>query len=181
MDNITLKKTITDILAPFGFKKEGTNSWIRKAEEISLKVYLQKSSFSKLYYFNDYYIINKMHINSSGENECFGDIKYSDYKLLSKMCDLESNVSDNERVIILRNLISKDFSSHRYIETDRSGDGSLTHFFVEPLNDSIAYTCESSQLTNPNPIYKGRLKNHITILTLECLNLTDIRKTTKLS
>ena len=36
-----------------------------------------------------------------------------------------------------------------------SGDGSLTHFFVEPLNDSIAYTSESSQLTNPNPIYKN--------------------------
>ena len=65
MDNTTLKKTITDILVPLGFKKEGTNSWIRKAEEISMKVYLQKSSFSKLYYFNDYYIINKMHINSS--------------------------------------------------------------------------------------------------------------------
>ncbi len=39
-----------------------------------------------------------------------------------------------------------------------SGDGSLTHFFVEPLNDSIAYTSESSQLTNPNPIYKCHLK-----------------------
>ena len=62
-----------------------------------------------------------------------------------------------------------------------SRDGSLTHFFVEPLNDSIAYTRESSQLTNPNPIYKSSLKNHITILTLECLNLMDIRKTTKLS
>jgi hypothetical protein len=119
MDNTTLKKTITDILVPLGFKKEGTNSWIRKAEEISMKVYLQKSSFSKLYYFNDYYIINKMHINSSGENECFGDIKYSDYKLLSKMCDLESNISDDERVKILRNLISKDFSNHRYIETEK--------------------------------------------------------------
>ena len=119
MDNTTLKKTITDILVPLGFKKEGTNSWIRKAEEISMKVYLQKSSFSKLYYFNDYYIINKMHIYSSGENECFGDIKYSNYKLLSKMCDLEYNVSDDERVKILRDLINKDFSNHRYIETEK--------------------------------------------------------------
>ena len=119
MDNTILKKTITDILAPFGFKKKGTNSWIRKAEEISMKVYLQKSSFSKLYYFNDYYIINKMQTNSSGENECFGDIKYGDYKLLSKMCDLESNDTDDERIKILRDLISKDFSNHRYIETEK--------------------------------------------------------------
>lgn len=119
MDSTTLKKTLTDILAPFGLKKERTNSWIRKAEEISMKVCLQKSSFSKLYYLNDYYIINKMHIHSSGENECFGDIKYSDYKLLSKMCDLESNVSDDERVKILRGLLSKDFSVHRYIETEK--------------------------------------------------------------
>lgn len=72
--------------------------------------------------------------------------------------------------------------AHRVSDTSAgSGDGSLTHFFVEPLNDSIAYTSESSQLTNPNPIYKCHLKNLITILTLKCLNLTDIRKTTKLS
>lgn len=69
----------------------------------------------------------------------------------------------------------------RCVRKAGSGDGSLTHFFVEPLNDSIAYTSESSQLTNPNPIYKCHLKNLITILTLKCLNLTDIRKTTKLS
>ena len=35
------------------------------------------------------------------------------------MCDLESNISDDERVKILRNLISKDFSNHRYIETEK--------------------------------------------------------------
>ena len=56
-----------------------------------------------------------------------------------------------------------------------SKDGSLTHFFVDPLDDSIAYPRESGQLANPNPIYKGYLKNLIALLTLGCLNLTDIR------
>ncbi len=62
-----------------------------------------------------------------------------------------------------------------------SGDGSLTHFFVDSLDDSIAYACESGQLTNPNPIYKGRLKNLITLLTFDCLYLTDIRVISKQS
>jgi len=35
--------------------------------------------------------------------------------------------------------------------SDGSGDGSLTHFFVNPLDDSVAYSRESGQLANPNP------------------------------
>ena len=83
-----------------------------------MKVEIQKSYFSNLYYFRSYYIINNMPIESSGDNECFTDFKYSDYSLLSKMCDLEFDVSDEERSKILRELINKDFSDHKYIETE---------------------------------------------------------------
>jgi len=31
-----------------------------------------------------------------------------------------------------------------------SGDGSLTHFFVNPLDDSVAYSRESGQLVKYN-------------------------------
>ena len=56
-----------------------------------------------------------------------------------------------------------------------SGDGSLTHFFVNPLDDSVAYSRESGQLANPNPIYKGSIKNLIAVFARKSLNLKDIR------
>lgn len=54
MDIKTFKNVINSILVPYGLKKTGTNAWIRKGDEISMKVYLQKSSFGCLYYFYDY-------------------------------------------------------------------------------------------------------------------------------
>ena len=60
MDIETFKEVINDILVPYGYKKQRTNSWIRKGDEISMKVYLQKSSFSCRYYFHCYYVINNM-------------------------------------------------------------------------------------------------------------------------
>ena len=61
-----------------------------------------------------------------------------------------------------------------------SGDGSLTHFFVNPLDNSVTYSRESGQLANPNPIYKGCLKNLIAVFARKSLNLKDIRMTTRL-
>lgn len=119
MDNITLKIITNNLLVPFGFNKNGSNTWIRKAEEISMKVYLQKSSFSNSYYFHAYYVVNNMQTKNPGENECFAGVNYSDYKLLLKMCDLEYDIPDDEREKGLRDLINKDFSNHHFIETEK--------------------------------------------------------------
>ena len=118
MDIRTFKKIINDILVPYGFKKTGTNSWIRKGDEISTKVYLQKSSYSCLYYFDYYYVINNMLTDRKGYNETIADINYSDFKLLHKMCDLEYDVSDEERTKTLQNIINQDLSCHKFIETE---------------------------------------------------------------
>ena len=114
-----MKKTINEILVPFGFNKNGSNTWIRKAEEISVKVYLQKSSFSNSYYFHTYYVVNNMQAENSADNECFAGINYSDYRLLLKMCDLECDIPDDERGKVLRDLINKDFSNYHFIETEK--------------------------------------------------------------
>lgn len=119
MDIKTFKNVINSILVPYGFKKTGTNAWIRKGDEISMKVYLQKSSFGCLYYFYDYYILNKMPIENKGDNETLADINYSDFRLLQIMCDLEYNISDEERTKQLQYIINKDFSEHKFIETEK--------------------------------------------------------------
>ena len=120
MDKIKLISIIDEILTPLGFHKQRTNSWIRKGKEVSTKVHLQKSLYGNLYYFRVYYVLNKLHlIKSDVKNECFADVDFSDDKLLYKMCDLESDVSDDERERVLRRIVDNDMSNHRYIETEK--------------------------------------------------------------
>lgn len=119
MDIETFKEVINDILVPYGYKKQRTNSWIRKGDEISMKVYLQKSSFSCRYYFHCYYVINNMPKELKGKNETWSNMNYSDYKLLFNMCDLENEISDEERTKALQDILNKDFSRHKYIETEK--------------------------------------------------------------
>ena len=72
-------------------------------------------------------------------------------------------------------LPTKFFGIQEICSVDGSGDGSLTHFFVNPLDDSVAYSRESGQLANPNPIYKSSIKNLIAVFARKSLNLRDIR------
>ncbi len=55
------------------------------------------------------------------------------------------------------------------------GQGTLTHFFIDALDDSITYPSESGELTNAKPTPECRLKDRIALFPLECLNGTDIR------
>ncbi len=55
------------------------------------------------------------------------------------------------------------------------GQGTLAHFFIDALDDPIAYSCESGELANDKPTPERRLKDRISLFSLECLNGTDIR------
>ena len=57
---------------------------------------------------------------------------------------------------------------------DGSGD-SLAHFFIDALDDPIAYSSEFGELANDKPTPERRLKDRISLFSLECLNGTDIR------
>lgn len=118
MEKKVFVQLINNSLISFGFKKQGTRKWIRMGDEVSLKVCLQKSQFGDFYYLRDYYVLNKMQVNSSNDNECPGDIVYSDEKLLNKMCDLENDVTDNVREISIKKLLKEAFEDHHYIKTE---------------------------------------------------------------
>ena len=118
MDKEVFISIINNTLMSFGFRKQGTRQWIRKGEDISLKVYLQKSQFGVFYYLHDYYVINKMQVKSSYEKECPGDIVYSDAILLAKMCDLENDVPDSIRDTTIETLLKEAFENHYFIETE---------------------------------------------------------------
>lgn len=120
MDYKLFLKIINDSLVSFGFKRERKNNfWIRKGKEVSMKIHLQRSAYSNLYYFRPYYVINNLPLKDL-TGHCFAKLSLSesDNRRLHKMCDLEYNISDTERVMILKDLIHKVFSSYHYIETE---------------------------------------------------------------
>ena len=124
MDNKLFIKVVNDSLISFGFKRERKNNyWIRKGKEVSMKIHLQRSSYSNLYYFRAYYVINNLPLKgivAYFSGHCFAQLPLSecDNRRLHKMCDLEYNISDTERVMILKDLIHKVFSRCHYIETE---------------------------------------------------------------
>ena len=118
MESEVFVKIINDTLKSFGFRKQGVRRWIRKGNDISLKVYLQKSQYGDFYYLRDYYVLNKMQVKSSNDKECPGDIVYSDEELLNKMCDLENDVPDSVRETSIKALLKEAFENHQYIETE---------------------------------------------------------------
>ena len=88
-----------------------------------MKIHLQRSSYSNLYYFRTYYVINNLPLKGIATNftgHCFAQLPLSesDNRRLNKMCDLEYNISDTERVLTLKDLIHKVFSNCHYIETE---------------------------------------------------------------
>ena len=119
MDNKVFIKIINDSLVSFGFKKERYNFWIRKGKEVSTKIHLQRSSYSNLYYFRTYYVINNLPLKDViGHCHAKLHISESNYRYLHKLCDLEYNISDEERIMALKNLIHEVFSKFQFIETE---------------------------------------------------------------
>ena len=118
MDKQEFINVINSILVPFGFKKERTNSWIRKGVAISTRVYLQRSLYGNLYYFRDYYVINNLKTKHKQDRECITDTRFDDDNLLYQMCNLENDVPDEVRETTLRSLITKVFENHHFIETE---------------------------------------------------------------
>ena len=119
MDNKVFIKIINDSLVSFGFKKERYNFWIRKGKEVSTKIHLQRSSYSNLYYFHAYYVINNLPLKDViGHCHAKLPLSKSNYRYLHKLCDLEYNISDEERIMALKNLIHEVFSKFQFIETE---------------------------------------------------------------
>ncbi len=99
-----LQSVVTSILSSIGFKHWKSNLWKRSGSEISECIHLQRSLYSKLYYFRYGYIINKLPLKPSA---CFHtnenmNISISIYKDLQYSLNLENNLTDEERELRIR-------------------------------------------------------------------------------
>ncbi len=156
MEKGVFEKLVNDIFISFGFRKQGVRRWIRKGNDISLKVYLQKSQYGDFYYLRDYYVLNKMQVKSSNDKECPGDIVYSDEELLNKMCDLENDVPDQVRETSIRALLKDAFENHHYIETEQELKGMILRRLPFVFKNITDYLGISQELYNG--LWKQRKK-----------------------
>ena len=124
MNYIFFKSIISDCLARFGFKKARSNFWLRKGKEVTLKIQLQRSAYSALYYIRVYYVINDLPLDypdwsMTGHTYTGFGLNSQKEQQLAQMCNLENDVPDDVRESILRLLINEAFGNFHYIETER--------------------------------------------------------------
>ena len=116
MNSNQFKQIINDSLIPFGFRRQQDVFWIRKAEEISMRVWLRESN--AFYTLHTYYVINKISKEHPWDCECDTNFRWSRRQFLD-IFDLEcTDIPDDVRTESLSSLISESFSIHHFIETE---------------------------------------------------------------
>ena len=137
MDKKQLFSIVSSTLKELGFKHWKPSVWRRTGTEISDRVYLQRSCYSKLYYFDYGCIINNLPLQSGGDNShTYGkiDIPLLIYKKIQKVLDLENNLSDEKRERELKQLLIQIIPKTNPINTEKE----LKDFLLkEQLNLSI--------------------------------------------
>ena len=97
---------------PYGFKQSG-NNWKYEYNEITKIINLQKSLYSKQYYVNYGYIINKLKLDDMKMHvfNGLGNIDEIENKKIIESLNLENNINDEKRKIdleeILKDLLNK--------------------------------------------------------------------------
>lgn len=106
MEKKKLINILSEVLIPIGFKKKG-NYWIMKGEVITKIVNLQKSNYSNTYYINYGYIANSIPLGNLMMH-VYNRVTSLDVEEMNKIAfllDLESNISDEERIEALKNML----------------------------------------------------------------------------
>ena len=102
-----LIKLLNEIFIPLGFKHKG-NNWVCNNSEIWKIINLQKSNYSNSFYINYGFsviglkLITKIHI----ENR-LGSLDQSEQLYITKLLDLDSAISHNDRLNALKEVIEK--------------------------------------------------------------------------
>jgi hypothetical protein len=106
MEKTGLVNLLNEMLIPLGFKKKG-NYWVINGEEISKMVNLQKSQFGNFFYINYGYIIKALPLNDLRVHDYhrFGLSTPEENLRLHELLDLDSDISDEERIATLREIL----------------------------------------------------------------------------
>ncbi len=100
MDKNDLVVLMNELFKPLGYKKKG-NYWIATGDSLTKSVDLQKSNFSKQYYINYGFIINKLELTTRYHVH----YRLSGSVTITQMLDLESNLNKEKEQTELKGII----------------------------------------------------------------------------
>ncbi len=109
METKEFRKQFGVVLKSLGFKKY-KSFWIRRGKEVSELVWLQRSYYSRLYYLHYQYLINDLNLEDileGGHADAIICLNELENKELKKVCDLENEMSDQDRDLKLNILLNK--------------------------------------------------------------------------
>jgi len=105
MDKNELVKLLSELFIPLGFKKKG-NYWILKGDVVSKLINLQRSYYSKTYYINYGFILNKLPLTTMTHLD--GRLASSDKvenKRIHDLLYLENTIDQQDRLSELRHFM----------------------------------------------------------------------------
>lgn len=95
------------VLSPLGYKRKG-NNWIKSNNELYKVINLQKSYYSNLFYINYGYIIKELNLTTMMHIENrLAACDSEKQKDITNLLDLDSEISESERSIKLKELINE--------------------------------------------------------------------------
>jgi len=107
MEKKDLVKLLDEIFIPVGYKRKG-NNWVSNGDVLSKILNLQKSNYSNAFYINYGYIIKKLELTTTMHIfKGLGSIDQKENSRIIDLLNLENNISDNERLLNLKEFIQK--------------------------------------------------------------------------
>jgi len=121
MESKEFKKEASVILKSLGFKKY-KSFWIRRGKEVSELVWLQRSYYSRLYYFRYQYLINDLYVEDIVGGHVFAEPQLDrDYlEEIEQLCDLENSIADDVRMLKMREILNKALEGKEKLVTTES-------------------------------------------------------------
>jgi hypothetical protein len=111
MEKSHLVEILDDILLPLSFKRKG-NNWVLNGDELSKIVNLQKSNYGNAFYINYGYVIKGLELTTKEHvGSQLGSVDREEQKLITDCLNLESNISDADRISFLKKFIKKQIVS----------------------------------------------------------------------
>jgi hypothetical protein len=140
MEKKDLVNLLNEILAPIGFKRKG-NNWVINGEVMTKIVNLQKSQFGNLFYINYGYILKALPLDGfvTHVESRVGFYTKDENLRLHELLDLDSNISDEERMKILKGILQdKLVSKIKPINTEEDLSNELKKHPEQQLSLTLA-------------------------------------------
>ncbi len=105
MEKRDIIKLLDEIFIPLGFKRKG-NHWVINGDIIKI-VSLQKSNWGNFFYINYGYNIKNLELTTKTHIfKGMGSVDKKEYKHITDLLDLDSNISHSERITNLKTNIN---------------------------------------------------------------------------